>query len=99
MGHSCTSTRRSWSGGGGREADEVGWSRKVMEMGQGKDKDEKGKKGGRTMTRTDPPHGMFPSSHHWQSQKTKMIFCNSLGCTAGGARKPGSLTIQIELDR
>ena len=33
-----------------RQADEVGWSQKVTEMGQGTDKDEKGKKGGRTMT-------------------------------------------------
>ena len=31
--------------------DEGGWSRKVMEMGQGTDKDGKGKKGGHTMTR------------------------------------------------
>ena len=30
--------------------DEVGWSWKVMEMGWGTDKDEKGKKGGHTMT-------------------------------------------------
>src|SRR5258708_33228189 len=44
------STPRSWSRGGRRQVDEVGWSRKVMEMGQGTDKDEKGKKGGHTMT-------------------------------------------------
>src|SRR5258707_8910159 len=44
------STPWSWSGGGGRQADEVRWSRKVTEMGQGADKDEKGKKGGHTMT-------------------------------------------------
>src|SRR5260221_14187777 len=44
------STPQSWSGGSGRQADEVGWSRKVTEMGQGTDKDEKGKKGGHTMT-------------------------------------------------
>src|SRR6266436_4110833 len=43
----------SWSGGGGRQADEVGWSQKVTEMGRGTDKDEKGKKGGCTMT--SPP--------------------------------------------
>ena len=30
--------------------DEGRWSWKVMEMGQGTDKDEKGKKGGHTMT-------------------------------------------------
>ncbi len=47
------STPWSWSGGGGRQADEVGWSWKVMEMGWGTDKDEKGKKGGHTMT--SPP--------------------------------------------
>src|SRR5258707_8056520 len=47
------STPRSWSGGGGRQADEGGWSWKVTEMGQGTDKDEKGKKGGCTMT--SPP--------------------------------------------
>src|SRR5258705_400591 len=44
------STPRSWSGGGRRQADEVGWGQKVMEMGWGTDKDEKGKKGGCTMT-------------------------------------------------
>ncbi len=44
------STPQSWSGGGRRQADEVGWSRKVTEMGQGTDKDKKGKKGGHTMT-------------------------------------------------
>ncbi len=39
------STPQSWSGGGGRQADtsgrqadKVGWSQKVMEMGQGTDK-------------------------------------------------------------
>src|SRR5258708_1250451 len=47
---SCTSTPRSWSGGGGRQADEVGWGWKVTEMGWGTDKDKKGKKGGCTMT-------------------------------------------------
>src|SRR5258708_20269235 len=47
------STPWSWSGGGGRQADEGGWSRKVMEMGWGTDKDGKGKKGGHTMT--SPP--------------------------------------------
>ena len=30
--------------------DKVGWGQKVMEMGQGTDKDKKGKKGGCTMT-------------------------------------------------
>src|SRR6266436_4954904 len=44
------STPRSWSGGGGRQVDEVRWSQKVTEMGWGTDKDEKGKKGGHTMT-------------------------------------------------
>src|SRR5258705_7075824 len=44
------STPRSWSGGSRRQVDEVGWSWKVMEMGWGTDKDEKGKKGGHTMT-------------------------------------------------
>src|SRR5260221_7722457 len=44
------STPQSWSGGGRRQADEVGWSWKVTEMGQGTDKDKKGKKGGHTMT-------------------------------------------------
>src|SRR5258707_14095174 len=44
------STPWSWSGGSGRQADKGGWSWKVTEMGQGTDKDEKGKKGGRTMT-------------------------------------------------
>ena len=34
----------------GRQADEVRWSQKVTEMGRGTDKDEKGKKGGHTMT-------------------------------------------------
>src|SRR5260221_4112543 len=47
------STPRSWSGGGGRQVDEVRWSRKVTEMGWGTDKDGKGKKGGHTMT--SPP--------------------------------------------
>src|SRR5260221_6615293 len=47
------STPQSWSGGGGRQVDEVGWSRKVTEMGWGTDKDKKGKKGGHTMT--SPP--------------------------------------------
>src|SRR5258708_20660098 len=47
------STPQSWSGGGRRQVDEVRWSRKVTEMGQGIDKDEKGKKGGHTMT--SPP--------------------------------------------
>ena len=47
------STPWSWSRGSGRQVDEGGWSQKVMEMGWGTDKDEKGKKGGRTMT--SPP--------------------------------------------
>src|SRR5260221_519899 len=47
------STPWSWSRGGGRQADEGRWSWKVMEMGQGTDKDKKGKKGGHTMT--SPP--------------------------------------------
>src|SRR5260221_6502575 len=47
------STPQSWSGGSGREVDEVGWSQKVMEMGWGTDKDEKGKNGAHTMT--SPP--------------------------------------------
>src|SRR5258708_8748946 len=47
------STPWSWSRGSGRQVDEGGWSRKVMEMGWGTDKDEKGKKGGCTMT--SPP--------------------------------------------
>src|SRR5258705_9057095 len=47
------STPWSWSGGGRRQADEVRWGRKVTEMGWGADKDEKGKKGGHTMT--SPP--------------------------------------------
>src|SRR5258707_5638253 len=47
------STPQSWSRGGGRQVDKVGWSQKVMEMGQGTDRDEKGKKGGCTMT--SPP--------------------------------------------
>src|SRR5258708_9655419 len=44
------STPWSWSRGSGRQADEVRWSWKVTEMGQGTDKDKKGKKGGCTMT-------------------------------------------------
>src|SRR5258708_25482989 len=44
------STPWSWSGGGRRQADKVRWSQKVTEMGRGTDKDEKGKKGGCTMT-------------------------------------------------
>src|SRR5258707_15104475 len=44
------STPWSWSRGSRRQVDKVRWSRKVTEMGQGTDKDEKGKKGGRTMT-------------------------------------------------
>ena len=44
------STPWSWSRGGGRQADKVGWSQKVTEMGRGTDKDRKGKKGGCTMT-------------------------------------------------
>src|SRR5258708_5821350 len=32
------STPQSWSGGGGRQVDEVRWSWKVMEMGWGTDK-------------------------------------------------------------
>src|SRR5260221_2705687 len=32
------STPWSWSGGGGRQVDEVGWSWKVMEMGRGTNK-------------------------------------------------------------
>src|SRR5258708_14294377 len=47
------STPQSWSGGRRRQVDEVGWSRKVMEMGGGTDKDKKGKEGGHTMT--SPP--------------------------------------------
>src|SRR5258707_8892808 len=46
------STPQSWSRGGRRQADEVGWGWKVTEMGWGTDKDEKGKKGGCTMTLT-----------------------------------------------
>src|SRR5258708_39297559 len=56
------STPRSWSRGSGRQvdmsgrqADEVGWSQKVTEMGRGTDKDGKGKKGGHTMTRSLVP--------------------------------------------
>ena len=44
------STPQSWSGGSRRQADKVGWGQKMMEMGRGIDKDEKGKKGGCTMT-------------------------------------------------
>src|SRR5258708_14535866 len=51
------SAPRSWSGGSGRQvdmsrrqSDKVRWSWKVTEMGKGTDKDEKGKKGGCTMT-------------------------------------------------
>src|SRR5258708_30690626 len=47
------STPWSWSRGGGRQVDKVGWGWKVMEMGWGTDKDKKGKKGGHTMT--SPP--------------------------------------------
>src|SRR5258708_5206711 len=47
------STPQSWSRGSRRQVDEVGWGRKVTEMGRGTDKDKKGKKGGRTMT--SPP--------------------------------------------
>src|SRR5258708_19065086 len=46
------STPQSWSRGGRRQADEVRWGQKVTKMGWGTDKDEKGKKGGRTMTGT-----------------------------------------------
>src|SRR5260221_9119874 len=46
------STPQSWSRGSGRQADEGRWSWKVTEMGQGTDKDKKGKKGGCTMTST-----------------------------------------------
>src|SRR5260221_1430103 len=46
------SNPQSWSRGSRRQLDEVGWSQKVMEMGQGTDKDENGKKGGRTMTKS-----------------------------------------------
>src|SRR6266436_6549837 len=35
------STPQSWSGGGRRQADEVGWTRKVTEMGWGTDKGRK----------------------------------------------------------
>src|SRR5258708_5815329 len=55
------STPRSWSRGSRRQADEVGWSWKVIEMGQGTDKDRKGKKGGHTMT---------PSTHHLPTLST-----------------------------
>src|SRR6266436_9285441 len=50
------------------------------------------------LKRTDPVEHL-PVPTIAISQGTKMIFCNSLGCTAGGARKPGSLTIQVKLDR
>src|SRR5258708_34543403 len=56
------STPRSWSRGGRRQVDKVGWSQKVTEMGQGADKDEKGKKGGHTMTVSildHPPGGLL----------------------------------------
>src|SRR6266446_547301 len=54
------STPQSWSRGSGRQADKVGWSQKVMEMGQGADKDEKGKKGGHTMTESKvDPHNVI----------------------------------------
>src|SRR5258708_40325038 len=56
------STPWSWSGGSRRQADEVGWSQKVMEMGQGTDKDKKGKKGGCTMTCSQFSHQIGCSS-------------------------------------
>src|SRR5258708_16312140 len=54
------STPRSWSGGSGRQVDEVGWSWKVTEMGWGTDRDKKGKKGGCTMT-SPPSYATIPS--------------------------------------
>src|SRR5258705_392727 len=60
------STPWSWSGGGGRQADKGGWSQKVTEMGWGTDKDEKGKKGGCTMT-----EGLKPSNSHVQPMERR----------------------------
>src|SRR5258708_23589237 len=64
------STPWSWSGGGRRQVDRVGWGQKVAEMGWGTDKDEKGKKGGHTMTLPCPalsfpsPPSVFPTDCH-----------------------------------
>src|SRR5258707_8979653 len=41
MWHSCMSTPQSWSRGSRRQVDEVGWTWKVTEMGQGTDKGRK----------------------------------------------------------
>ena len=61
------STPQSWSGGSRRQADKVGWSWKVTEMGWGTDKDKKGKKGGCTMTLMQFEVSPFSSSDKMQT--------------------------------
>src|SRR5258705_13801758 len=90
------STPRSWSGGGRRQADEGGWSRKVMEMGRGTDKDNKGKKGGRTMTPSilqmrghclcDPSHSGMGGTH--------LCHLDPLTETGRGGSSPMSPSVQ-----
>src|SRR5258708_1855266 len=81
------STPWSWSRGSRRQADtsrrypdEVRWSRKVMEMGQGTDKDKKGKKGGCTMT---DRHIQM-----WQCSRARSV-CGGAGAVQNVARVDG----------
>src|SRR5260221_12811997 len=69
------STPQSWSGGSGRQADEVGWGRKVAEMGQGTDKDRKGKKGGRTMTQSS---STLLGLHPLFCMQPKAVVCSAI---------------------
>src|SRR6266436_1332781 len=59
------STPWSWSGGGRRQVDEVGWSQKVMEMGRGTDK------GGKRQERKEGRsyHDITPLLCHYVSEQ------------------------------
>src|SRR5258708_5769001 len=80
------STPKSWSGGGRREVDKVGWSWKVTEMGWGTDKDKKGKKGGYTMT---------PGLRCMVGDYVRS--CTSCACTKVPHHKPYGLLKQLPI--
>ena len=72
------STPRSWSRGSGRQVDEVGWSRKVTEMGGGTDKDKKGKEGGCTMTHCFNVFWQYILILHWHLKHSRLKLENSV---------------------
>src|SRR5258705_4466988 len=69
------STPQSWSGGGGRQADEVGWGRKVTEMGWGTDKGgrRQERKEGRSYHDITPLLCCYISEWHSSSSMSRVV--------------------------